>query len=164
MSQIDFLKSCLVTSYIQLLSQKDKDKITIQEICQQAGVSRPTFYRHFYRKEDLLVWQMEGFLAEMDAELDRLGILDDQHDQIWSVVLNKIHQEADFFTLLHQQDLLHLMVSILDRHFRNVAIFDDLSEFHYAYLSQGVSGLISHWIKEGFKTSQDDLLALIKGM
>lgn len=46
----------LAESMRMLLRAKRFDDISIMEICERAGVSRRTFYRHFVDKYDLLTW------------------------------------------------------------------------------------------------------------
>lgn len=41
---------------MELLHEKPLQKITVSEICERAMVRRPTFYRHFQSKEDLLLY------------------------------------------------------------------------------------------------------------
>lgn len=40
----------------ELLHEKPFQKITVSEICERAMVRRPTFYRHFKSKDDLLLY------------------------------------------------------------------------------------------------------------
>jgi len=44
----------LRTAFLDLLAHKPLDQILIKEICDQAGLSYPTFYRRFASKEELL--------------------------------------------------------------------------------------------------------------
>lgn len=46
----------------ELLGCTTWDKITVQELCKKADISRSTFYSHFNDKEDLL----DSFLAEFE--------------------------------------------------------------------------------------------------
>ena len=46
----------LAESMKQLVKKKRIDAITVAEIIQLADVSRPTFYRHFRDKYDLVNW------------------------------------------------------------------------------------------------------------
>lgn len=50
------IEEALAESMRFLLREKHFDKISITEICEHAGVSRRTFYRHFADKYDLLTW------------------------------------------------------------------------------------------------------------
>ncbi len=47
-------RECLRTALMQLLSEKDFQKISVTELAQRAGVSRATFYRNYSDKEALL--------------------------------------------------------------------------------------------------------------
>jgi len=49
----------------QLLGNTSWDKITIQDLCKKANVSRSTFYSHFKSKEDLL----DSLLAEFELAM-----------------------------------------------------------------------------------------------
>ena len=40
----------------ELMKHKPIDKIRVTEICQAAGIERPTFYYHFRDKYDLMAW------------------------------------------------------------------------------------------------------------
>ena len=50
-----------------LLKQKPLEKIRVTEICQAAGIERPTFYYHFRDKYDLMAWIFCRAAAETDV-------------------------------------------------------------------------------------------------
>jgi AcrR family transcriptional regulator len=45
--------------------EKPIDEVTVQEVLDRASVGRSTFYLHFRDKNDLLLSQLEMFLATM---------------------------------------------------------------------------------------------------
>ena len=47
-------KKALFNAFIELLTQKPFDEITINELCEAAGVRRATFYKHYSDKYDFL--------------------------------------------------------------------------------------------------------------
>ena len=47
-------KKAIETAFIEILSEKSFTKITIEEICNKAGVNRMSFYNHYEDKYDLL--------------------------------------------------------------------------------------------------------------
>ena len=51
----------------ELLKQKPLDKIRVTEICQAAGIERPTFYYHFRDKYDLMAWMFCHAASETDV-------------------------------------------------------------------------------------------------
>ncbi len=51
----------------ELLKHKPLDKIRVTEICQAAGIERPTFYYHFRDKYDLMAWMFCHSAEETDV-------------------------------------------------------------------------------------------------
>ncbi|GKS81743.1 hypothetical protein LPAF129_14290 [Ligilactobacillus pabuli] len=71
----------LIQSFLSLLQEKNLDKITVNAICEQAQVRRPTFYKHFKDKYDFIqfvfISVQEDTLSEVALETktdDPLGI------------------------------------------------------------------------------------------
>jgi AcrR family transcriptional regulator len=52
-----------------LMLEKPIDEVTVQEVLDRASVGRSTFYLHFRDKNDLLLSQLEMFLATMSNML-----------------------------------------------------------------------------------------------
>ena len=50
---------------LELMVEKPMDEVTVQEVLDRASVGRSTFYLHFRDKNDLLLSQLEVFLATM---------------------------------------------------------------------------------------------------
>ena len=47
-------KKALFDAFINLLSKKNFDEITVNELCDEAGIRRATFYKHYSDKFDFL--------------------------------------------------------------------------------------------------------------
>ena len=54
---------------LELMLEKPIDEVTVQEVLDRASVGRSTFYLHFRDKNDLLLSQLEMFLATMSNML-----------------------------------------------------------------------------------------------
>lgn len=156
MTHSDFLKICLADAYCQLLRKKENNKISINMICQKAGVSRPTFYRHFYDKEDLLIIKMDElilskyFLLLQEEEITQKQML----DFIFYIVLTN----RKFFITLKNQDLLHYFHITFAKHFFKDQAKTKTLMFKNALLSHGIEGIISYWIEEDFETDKSQLV------
>lgn len=61
----------LTQAMLDLLHEKPFNSITISEICNKAMVRRPTFYRHFQNKEDLLLYLIRS--KRLDVQKRMLG-------------------------------------------------------------------------------------------
>ena len=63
----EITKNWIAGKMRELLKQKPLDKIRVTEICQAAGIERPTFYYHFRDKYDLVAWIICHSAAETDV-------------------------------------------------------------------------------------------------
>lgn len=52
-------RGAIVNAFIQLLSEKPVNKITVKDIVERCGVNRNTFYYHFHDIPDLAEQMME---------------------------------------------------------------------------------------------------------
>lgn len=58
-------KQVLFNALMKLVSEKPFDKITVQEILEQANIGRTTFYTHFQSKEDLFLGSHEHIFQQL---------------------------------------------------------------------------------------------------
>lgn len=63
-------RQALIEALIALLSEKQYDDISINEIVTRANVGRATFYTHFQTKDDLL---KQGFERVLDLLMDQIS-------------------------------------------------------------------------------------------
>lgn len=61
-------KKVLFDAFIKLLSQKPFDEITVNELCDEAGVRRATFYKHYSDKFDFLT----AYVRLLRDRIDRM--------------------------------------------------------------------------------------------
>lgn len=66
-------KELLAESFRELAEQKPIDKITVQEIADNAGYSPATFYRQFKDKYDLIAWD---YTRRLEGVMSRIGVED----------------------------------------------------------------------------------------
>ena len=55
------MKYKLANAMKELLVHTPVDKITVKQIVDQCDVTRPTFYRHFKDKYDLINWNLYNY-------------------------------------------------------------------------------------------------------
>ena len=63
-------KDLIARSLVRLAATKSLDKITIQEIAADSGLTKTTFYNHFRDKYDLIAW---SYAEPMRKIKDRIG-------------------------------------------------------------------------------------------
>ena len=67
-------KEKLQKAFLALLGEKPFEKITIKEIVERAGVSRASYYRHYYTQMSLLEQIIDDFFAELSNIPEKNGV------------------------------------------------------------------------------------------
>lgn len=66
-------RQVLGDALVELMLEKQFDKITVQDILDRADVGRSTFYAHFTDKESLLISQIEHVIHELEEYAPESG-------------------------------------------------------------------------------------------
>jgi AcrR family transcriptional regulator len=66
----------IITTAIEIFSKHGPRRVTIQELCEAAGVSKMTFYRHFSNKVHLVETIRDQITEETFAAFDAIDALD----------------------------------------------------------------------------------------
>lgn len=62
-------RRALGQALMRLLQERDLESVTVQQVLDEAGVARATFYGHFRTKHDLLLSHFESVMEWLDALL-----------------------------------------------------------------------------------------------
>lgn len=166
-------------AFTKLLSQKSYDKITIQDIADEAMINRTTFYAHYADKDQLQKGIQEQMMMELSDMIDAAQITKgdtikvkkaerlltnfyrtlEKNQAIAKIVLLSISHEilqANFAKLLHDK-----YADILDK--LNVIESGESvpTDFVVAYLTSIFTGTLLWWIKSDFDMSAKDLAHLV---
>ena len=80
-TRVQYTKKVLKDALLRLLQSKPIAKVSIKELCEEAGLNRGTFYLHYNEPNDVLM-EIEGdFIREKMSFLDPY-LKDDNPDQL----------------------------------------------------------------------------------
>lgn len=157
MSQIT--KKAIEASLKNLLLKKPFDKITINDIAEDCGISRMTFYYHFKDIYDLVEWACEE---------DVKKILEDKDDyKTWTqgflnlfeevlknkpFILNVYHsvgrEQVENYLYKIVYDLL---LNVIEEKAQGMTVRDEDKEFVADFYKYAFVGLMLDWVKNGMK-------------
>ena len=168
-------KRALETSLKNLLAKKPLDKITINDIAEDCGISRMTFYYHFKDIYDLIEWScieeasrviegnktydtwQEGFLRIFEAVLaNKPFVMNVYH----SVSREQIEQFLYKVTY-------HLLISVVEEKASGMQVREEDKAFIADFYKYAFVGLMLDWIRMGMKEDPhriiEDLSLLVQG-
>lgn len=143
-------------TFIALMGNKDFEKITINEIAEQADVNRGTIYLHFVDKYDLLDQCIATYMAHL---VQHCTVVDESEEppthmalsltfefleknfKSYAILMNK--EGAHFF----REQLSHLITLMLQQHMMRVGQGKGMSdEITVQFLTSAIVGIIEWWI------------------
>ena len=160
-------KILLKNSLIDLMHTKSVNKITVKELCENAGINRSTFYLYYTDQfallkeiEDELLLNAREHLKNIDSNLNNLHYLKE--------MLYYMKTNSDIFhTLLCRQENLSFQTVFIDTSIRNLRINlnlqceEKISDYIFRYLTMGCLSLITKWFEDGFDMSPEELAEMI---
>ncbi len=161
-------KKLLKTALIELMQDKPINKITIKDICEQADLSRSTFYLHYTDQYDLLndleseaISTIMGQIKKITPDLDPLIVCRE--------FTSYIHKEHTIFrTLLCQQENLHFQIKLIEEiHKTSMELLAFSSEdsirlgYKVDFIIHGSLSIFRNWIIHGFDMAEKEISELV---
>lgn len=153
--QTDFLKLCLADALIQLMGTQDYEAISVQAVCQLAGVGRTTFYRHLDPKNS----KAELLLFKIDYEWRRYAELhsEDVEKDRGLALIRFLYENRQLFTLLHDQGLVAVVMEAVERLIGGGEHWDGGPSYLMAFFTYGYFGILYQWIRTGFRDTPEQI-------
>lgn len=153
-------KRALEASLKKLLVQKPLNKITINDITEDCGVNRMTFYYHFKDIYDLVDWIMvEDARQAMEdwkdiddwdkAFLDVLLKIQENKLLVLNVYRSISREQVEQYLYKMVDPLLHEFV---DKETRDISIQDEDKQFVIDFFKYALVGMVLEWIRKDMKT------------
>ena len=153
----EFLKECLSDALIQLMREKDFEKISIKAIADTAGVGRATWFRNYTSKNEALTFK---FVQVWNRWADEHAIaVRDRFD---------LANAKNFFQFNYE--IKHILEIVYTSNMQS-AIYDAFYQvmmpqyganakecYQARFYSYGLFGLLDEWIKRGFKESVEEMV------
>ncbi len=162
-------KQDLEASLKKLLLQKPLDKITIQDLTNDCGISRMAFYYHFKDIYDLVEWScledatkalqgkktyetwQEGLRQIFEAVLENKPFILNAYHSI-----SREQIENYLFQLTYA-----LIADVVEEQAQGTNLSEEASQFIANFYKYSFVGVMLDWIKQGMKADYDELVEYI---
>lgn len=162
-------KRALEASLKNLLLKKPLDKITINDITEDCGVNRMTFYYHFKDIYDLVEWSceedatralqgkktydtwQEGFLQIFEAVLDNKPF-------IMNVYHSVSREQVEIYLY---KVTYNLLIGVVEEKAVGMKVSDEEKKFIADFYKFAFVGIMLDWIKNDMKEDPKDIVERI---
>lgn len=156
----------LSNTLIELLEKKSFKKITVNDICQSAMVSRSTFYMHFEDKYQLMLFCLQRERKQLDEISQGMELNDFLH-----FVLNSIYERKKvFYNFLHAEidmELINMLKNFFHEYYSDILTLCEQQGVKLAgsipiiaaYYENGFAGTIIWWIEQNYSVSVEEMVS-----
>ncbi len=152
----EFIKTCLSDALFYLLKDNDYSVITVNEICNKAGIGRTTYYRHFNNKdgkEQLVRHKITTDIVEYYRSHKK-----ESEEDFDFVLLKQVYDNRKTYKLIKQNNLLSLLYDIFYEIFNTYnKTSEGMNEYLKDFFVGGIYGIIYHWILTDFRDTPKEL-------
>lgn len=150
-------QSKIEKAFVNMLLDRDINKITVTEICKETGLNRTTFYANYIDIYDL-------------ADKIRKKIEDDFHDTFADT---DSHNAVTFFNLIYENQIMFKIYFKLgfDKEYSNIAHDIPRAEsdfggkhlqYHMEFFRCGLTAIIKMWLDNGCRETPEEMAEIIK--
>jgi len=167
-----YTQNVIQETLIDLLSEKDLNKITVSEICEIADVNRATFYRYYLDVYDLLEKIEMRFSEELILAYEKEELTDYTVSKFAKALLKVFVENKKLVKVLFNQkaptnfldEILELVYQTCKEKWEQEMLNIKEEDIEYAalFLFNGALGAINFWIKNDFDKEVDEISKIIE--
>lgn len=165
-------KKALFSAFLTLIQEKTIDELTVNELCEIAGIRRATFYKHYSDKYDFLTAYTCHLRDNFDKAMRKNGnhaLTTDYYVAYAKRIIAFINENEVAINNVYQSNIFPtVMYTIVEQNYKDTCERLRLSveggmklnasvEVVASMCAAGVGATICHWLAGGKKMSADEL-------
>lgn len=162
-------KRMIADALIRLMETDSFDQITITQICQEALITRQTYYRNFQSKEDILRFRIHEYLQNYSAQHEFTADVSASTYRLFSEfpipkeLLRLIHSQNLTF-LLEQEMSGFIRKSSKKIQFKHLLDSDKYDDYLTQFIANTLLAILLTWVRHDFVETPQELSQLAHGM
>ena len=168
--RIALTKRLLQEALIRLLEKKPLDKITVTELCSEAGINRATFYRHYNIPRDVLLDMETQFNENLNTALDAISGTDvtGYMNELMTYLSNHVDLVKIFLENNSADDFMRQLNKMFDNFLNGNNNFSLLSDADAksvklikTYITGGGYYMLRQWLLEDIQKTPEEIAGLV---
>lgn len=166
--QVTRSKEWIYNALIYLLKKNTFRKISIEDITKRAGVARPTFYRNFESKEDILIDQgrkiYERLMTDLETGMNEGNVT---YNSIKKMV-RVFDEYSELFEMLIKNNLEFLILQSFEVEIslllKKVLCIDNEDKYKAKFFEGALFSIAVEWIKNSKEESVEEMTKIISNL
>ena len=162
------------STLVKMLGTMDIEKVTVTDLCNNAGINRATFYYHYDSVRDVFVEVEKLTEDEFNEFLNKSAVSDDgipdksfytaffefvsRNANICRMVMNSPHKTDDSFLARSMKSGCNKTMSVMTKLYPNCPT--SKIKYYYMFVSHGFLGLMAYWLNTGMKETPAEIAAI----
>ena len=164
-------KKALMRAMRSLLRKRSFQKITVNDLCREAKVSRSTFYVHFEDKYELMCFMLEEFRKQMEDGAESRTLQERVRSALQTIKDNaaifqnllKSDPNRELVLMFHQYFSSNICETLTEQAEKGTSLPADAG-FIASFYAGGIAMCIGGWIESGFKQTVEEFAANLHGL
>lgn len=148
-------------AFVELLQQKELQKITVTDICKTAGVNRTTFYANYLDLPDL------AEAVQKKLEADVFGLYEEERQQGYNSndflkLFRHIYENQLFYKTYFQLGLeAKFQITQYDTKQAEEYYGNCHIAYHMEFFRSGLTAVLKKWLNDGCKETPEEINEII---
>lgn len=169
--RITLTKRLLHEVLLRIMERKPLDKINVSELCQEAGINRATFYRHYNVPRDVLVDMQAQFAERLKSSLDINTLINSPHQYI-EQVCSYLYKHSDLIKIFIRNNSEEDITCLFDDFFQKLLrknndmykkrqLDDAEMKLLSAYMAGGGYFMLRRWLLDDIEKTPKEITELV---
>lgn len=161
-------KEWIRIAFLELLKNKKYSQLTIKEICNQADLSRQTFYQIYESKEEVMQYHFSILFQKFTEECNAFQEI--TIFQISYCFFQFFYENKDFLEVLVSNNLFYLLEQQFEIYLKRIDIFlkinkeEKYPEYTIAYVAGALTQILIYWFRKDFELNIQELSELTESI
>ena len=153
------IKLDLESSLFALIKEKKYHEISIDDLCKKANVGRTSFYRHFYDKDDVILFAYVRMWEDWceSHNVKERSKFDIENAETFFAYNYSIRDRLD---ITYRNNLGHIIL----KSFELLMTDDNEHNYESMFYGYGLFGILKEWWNRGFKESSNEVAKILRQM
>ena len=172
--RITVTKRMLKEGLVRLLQTKELDQIKVTELCQESGVNRATFYRHYETPKDVLAELNLDFIRQMMPDVRHATTAAEEHAFLENA-FSYLYDHRDLAKVLLRcssgMEMAKRLDDFLSDRWEQVksaqkieGVDEDTARIIRTMLGGGCFCLLRQWILEDIPKTPQEIATIVSGI